>query len=240
MISNDGDEIYYTQSNFDHSIQLIMVFEQLDADWKKPLIASFSGDYNDIEPFLSPDGSKVFFSSDRPIDSDDTTNDYDIWVCIRGNEAWGDPKPLPEIINTKFNEFYPAVSANENLYYTSTNPNGVGLEDIFNSVYLDGRYTDPVPVDATINSNTIEFNAYISPSEDLLIFSSYGREDDLCAGDLYYKTKNSGGNWNEAIHLEAPINSSGLDYCPFLDVPRSMLYLKSNGHSSRKGQYNAR
>ena len=62
--------------------------------WSNPEIVSFSGKYFDIEPFLSADGLKLYFASNRPLDNaDDKTKDFDIWYVQRENKnsKWSSP-----------------------------------------------------------------------------------------------------------------------------------------------------
>ena len=122
------------------------------------------------------------------------------------------------------------------MYFTATYNNGVGREDIYLSRYVDGRYTEPEPLDTMVNSVLFEFNAYISPDEDLLIFSSFGRQDGLGGGDLYISVKDSFGNWTKARNLGPELNSDRLDYCPFVDMARKNFYFTSNRISTSSVQ----
>lgn len=189
---------------------------------------SFSGRYSDIEPFFSTDGKKLFFASDRPVNGDTTRNDYNIWVSQRKDQQWSEPEPLQPIINTEHDEFFPSLGRNGNLYFTCARENGIGKEDIYLSRYVDGKYIKPEPLDTNVNTATYEFNAYVSPEEDLIIFSSYGRKDDLGGGDLYYSKKDHEGNWTPSENMGSLINSVSLDYCPFVDFPRSNFYFTSD------------
>src|SRR5690606_24289710 len=106
----------------------------------------------------------------RPVGADSTRSDYNIWVSDRTGHTWGEPQPLMQEINSRQDEFYPSVSRNGNLYFTSVRENGVGSEDIFVSRWVDGSYLYPEPLDSAINTSTYEFNAYVTPDEDLIIF----------------------------------------------------------------------
>ena len=227
-ISSDGREIYYTLGNYDNSQRAIVKIAKEANAWLDPQIVSFSGKYNDIEPFLSPDGSKLFFASNRPPNNDTTRSDYNIWYVTKDTSGWANPTALPEIINTSSDEFFPSVSSNGNLYFTATRDVGAGKEDIFLSRYINNMYTEPEPLDTLVNSKTYEFNAFISPDEEMLVFSSYGRADDIGGGDLYFSRKDSSGKWIQAINLGKEINSNRLDYCPFVDFTNNILYFSSN------------
>jgi len=227
-ISPKGNEIIYTLSNYDQTLRCLVKMEKKNNSWGAKQILSFSGRYNDIEPFFTVDGNQLYFASDRPIDMDSTRTDYNIWVCNKSNGTWINPKPLDTIINTKGDEFYPSLSKNGNLYFTATRENGIGREDIFTSKNLNGTFQNPVVLDSTINTATYEFNAFISPNEDLLIFSSFRRPDGLGGGDLYYSKKDENDNWKTSTNLGELINSKKLDYCPFVDFNSGNFYFTSS------------
>lgn len=226
-IAPDGNEIVYTLGNYRQTLRSLVRIKKEGDQWRDKEILPFSGRYNDIEPFFSVDGTRLFFASDRPMGSDSTRTDYNIWVVDRKASDWGRPVPLDTVINTVNDEFYPAVSKNNTLYFTATRTDGMGREDIFLSSFVDGSYRAPRALDSTINTTTFEFNAYISPQEDLLVFSSYGRKDGFGGGDLYFSKKRADGSWTEAKNLEFA-NSDKLDYCPFIDVPRGNFYFTSD------------
>ncbi|NJK96391.1 MAG: exo-alpha-sialidase, partial [Bacteroidales bacterium] len=127
----------------------------------------------------------------------------------------------------KGDEFYPSLSEKGNLFFTATRNNGIGREDIFISEYEKGKYTLPKPLPAEINSALYEFNAYISPKEDMIIFSSFGRDDCFGGGDLYISRKDGNGKWSQSKNMGKLINSDKLDYCPFVDWENRNFYFTS-------------
>lgn len=237
-ISPEGDQLIYTLGNYQQTVRSLVSLKREGDQWGDKEILSFSGKYNDIEPFFAADGSKLFFASNRPVGEDSTRTDYNIWYSELVNGKWNNPRALDTLVNSHADEFYPSVSANGNLYFTATRTDGVGREDIFVSTYSEGRYSVPIPLDSAINTKVYEFNAYINPNEDLLIFSSYGRVDDLGGGDLYYSKKDKAGKWGDAKNLGDIINSDKLDYCPFIDIPRNNFYFTSDRSNPVEGRIN--
>ena len=65
----EGDAVYFT-GNGEHG-QDIMVIEKKNGKWQDRKPASFSNFYRDVDPFITPDGNKLFFSSNRSIDGND-------------------------------------------------------------------------------------------------------------------------------------------------------------------------
>lgn len=226
-ISPDGSEIIYTLSDYKQSRRCLVLIKKNGNNWGDREILSFSGQYSDIEPIFSPDGKKLYFASDRPLMADSTRSDYNIWVSERTDQGWGEPASLQSNVNTEHDEFFPSIAKNNNLYFTSARENGIGREDIYLSRYTGGEYMDPIPLDTNINKTTYEFNAYVSPEENLIIFSSYGRKDDMGGGDLYYSVKDEQGNWKPSENMGSVVNSDKLDYCPFVDFPRGNFYFTS-------------
>jgi len=236
-ISPDGSELIYTLGNYDQTLRCLVKLEKKGDTWSKKQIMHFSGRYNDIEPFYSIDGNQLYFASDRPMDSDSTRRDYNIWVSTKNDNTWAEPQPLDTIINTKGNEFYPSISKYGNLFFTATREDGIGREDIFVSKTTNGTFSKPIVLDSTINTATFEFNAFINPDEDLLIFSSFGREDGLGGGDLYYSKKDENGNWTASKNLGETINSNKLDFCPFIDYKHGNFYFSSSKSESNTSKH---
>jgi len=228
-VSPDQQEIMYTLGTDDNAFRAIVQIRLKDGKVKQKEIAPFSGRYSDIEPFYAPDGKKLYFSSTRPLNDKDVTPDYNIWVAEKINGEWSaEATPASFVLNSEMDEYYPSVAANGNIYFTAAYVTAKGREDIYVSRLLNGQYELPVSLDSTINSVKYEFNAYVSPKEDALVFTSYGRVDDLGGGDLYVSTKDASGHWTQARHVSAEINSPQLDYCPFIDFNTKTFYFTSN------------
>ena len=232
-IAPDGSEFIYTLGDYRQRKRVMVMMQKSTKGWRSGVVG-FSGSYNDIEPFYSPDGTKLFFASDRPVDNGDSTADYNIWIAEKVAGDWTEPEPLDTIINSNSDEFYPSVSNNGNLYFTATRKIGPGREDIFISRLIDGEFQSPEPLDSNINSTLYEFNAFVSPEEDLIVFTSYGRADDMGGGDLYFSRRDVSGKWTQAKHMGPQVNSTKLDYCPFVDFANARFYFTSERDEIQK------
>ncbi len=228
-LSPDHKEIFYTISSPKSTFQTIVYSRKVsEGKWTSPEVADFAGKFSDLEPVFTADGNTLFFSSNRPM-TGDAPKDFDIWKVTRTGNVWGKPENLGEPINTGADEFYPSIAKNGNLYYTAAYTNGVGKEDIYVSFFRDNNYQKPVVLDTTVNSALYEFNAYVSPDEQYILFTSYGRKDDAGGGDLYISIKDATGKWSPAKNLKE-INSRQLDYCPFVSTDGRSLFFTSERH----------
>jgi Tol biopolymer transport system component len=202
--------------------------------WSEPECAAFSGIYKDLEPAFSPDGKKLFFVSNRPLNGNTAKKDYDIWI-VEPEKGWNLAVNAGSPVNSDEDEYYPSVASNGNLYFTAKYSDSFGKEDIYVSRFENGSYRQPVNLGETINTENYEFNAFIAPDESYLIFSSYGREDDLGGGDLYISFKNGMNIWSIPKNLGNTINSDKLDYCPFVTPDGKFLFFTSERTNAEFG-----
>ena len=227
-ISPKGDEIFFTLQQARFASSTILHLTLKNGQWNKPEVAPFSGRYRDLEAAFSTDGQAIYFSSDRPVRGD-KSKDFDIWKVKRSpNGQWGEPENLGTTVNSDKNEFYPAITKSGNLYFTVEADYGKGSEDIVVSKWTSTGYSKPESLPEDINTQYDEFNAYVDPDEQFIIFSSYGRPDDIGGGDLYISHKNREGNWMAVQHLPPPLNSVSLDYCPFVTWDKQYLIFTTN------------
>jgi hypothetical protein len=229
-ISPDGKEIYFTISTPSSSFQTIVFCRQVKPnEWTAPEVVSFAGMYSDLEPAFSHDGQTLYFASNRPV-TGTKPKDFDIWKVERTANGWGEPVNLGSVINTESDEFYPSIAKSGNLYYTATYKGGPGREDIYVSEYTNSVYTAPVALDSGVNTKFYEFNAFVDPDEQYILFTSYGRKDDAGGGDLYMSVKDAKGVWQSAVNLKS-LNSKQLDYCPYVSLDGRKLFITSNRHT---------
>jgi tricorn protease-like protein len=240
-ISSEGDEIYFSVQSYVDEVSFIASASKENNVWSNSEIVNFSGKYFDIEPFLSADGLKLYFASNRPLDNtNDKTKDFDIWYVVRENKnaKWSSPINIGEPINSPANEFYPSIASNNNFYFTCDERSTKGKDDIFVSYWKEEKYLEPVSLSDSINSDGYEFNAFVAPDESYIILTAYQREDGFGSGDLYISYKISDTIWTKAKNLGSEINSAKMDYCPFVDTKTNTIYFtskRSEINNSNKG-----
>jgi hypothetical protein len=238
--SANGKEIFVTiQSVQEHIAQIICIKNN---NWKKANLLAFNDAFNYLEPFLSADGKRLFFASNRPNEINDTTaGDFNIWYVERVNEnnAWSDPVFLSDSVNTEEDEFFPSVAANGNIYFTKDSKNGLGKDDIYVSYWLGNGYSKPKLLDQNINSEGYEFNAFVSADEKFIIYTKYNAAEGFGSGDLYVAKKDNDGNWLPVTNLGEEINSSAMEYCPFYNAKEKTLYFTSRRNNLKPKKFSS-
>ncbi len=224
-ISPDGKEMFYTIQSPRLSFSVIVHRIFKNNKWGDAEVAPFSGQYADWEAAFSPDGNKLFFVSNRPLTDSGKIKDFDIWYVQRRAKGWSAPVNAGNKVNSEKNEFYPSVTKDGSIYFTAERKDVLGKEDIYKSKWMNDKFEEPVNIGPAVNSALDEFNAFVDPDERYIIFSAEGGEGDLGRGDLYISYRKTDNNWTKPKNLGPSINSSRLDYCPF--VYKNTLYFTS-------------
>jgi len=136
---------------------------------------------------MTSEGNIVYFSAVR----EDSKGEGDIYsMRMLPNGTWGKPKNLGDVINTSYDEIYPAISPDgKTLYFSSKGHNSMGGYDLFVS-YLNeitGEWTKPLNVGYPINTPNDDFVISFSKDRRYAYISSI-RKEGLGGQDIYRVT----------------------------------------------------
>ncbi len=211
----------------------IYVSEYADGSWSTPVVAPFSGTYSDIDPFISPDGRRLYFSSIRPV-AGVPRSDIDIWMVERTSAGWSAPIHLGPQVNSPADELYPSASADGTLYFASgpSRPQPGGNFDIYSATKSGDGFAPRRPLGSGVNTAPSgpgpnlqaawEFNPEISADGKTLVLTSL-RPGGFGLGDLYvsYLENNV---WTAARNLGPRVNTDADEYHPTLSRDQRDLY----------------
>ncbi|MBN2070928.1 MAG: PD40 domain-containing protein [Candidatus Krumholzibacteriota bacterium] len=217
-ISPDGREIFF--GVLEKPRYVLVWMKEVDGRWQSHRIAPFSGKYDDYEPQFSPDGNRLYFCSERPLRAGDESKDSDIWYVERVGDGWGEARNLGEPVNTGQNEFYPSITKNGTIYFTSYDMK------ICRSRFKEGRYSEPEVLSDSINTRA-EYNAFIDPDERFLIYSSHSWGHAAGRGDLFVAFRKPDDSWTEPVHLGEKINSDAAEMSPTVSPDGRYLFFSS-------------
>lgn len=174
----DGRTMYYT---------FCPVIEDVDAGckifksdlsgekWSAPQIVKTFSDtaISCGQPALSPDELTMYFISDNP----KGIGGKDIWKMTRNsvNASWGAPQNLGEDINTKYDELYPSVDNENNLYFATAGRVGMGGLDIFKASKNEDDNWKVENLKYPINTEANDFGIVFYQKDDSRGYFSSGR-----------------------------------------------------------------
>jgi hypothetical protein len=225
----DGGTAYFAVSDafFPFSRRAtIHVSHRAGSGWSTPEAASFSGTYSDMDPFITPDGRRLYFSSIRPVEGA-TRGDLDLWMVERRPGGWSEPIHLGPEVNSAEDELYASATADGTLYFASGPlvPQPGRHFDIY-SARRDGAGFHPrealgpgvntVPTGAPGEGpqDAWEFNPEVSANGRTLVFASL-RPGGFGLGDLYVSHLRD-GEWTPARNLGPAVNTQYDEYHPTL------------------------
>jgi len=227
VFSRDGNEFYYgVDLGGKAEIRyMLRVGDRWDIAKKLDLNSNYS--FND--PFLSPDGNRLYYISDMPLEGTGEKKDIDIWYSERTGTTWSEPINAGKKINSLKEEYYVSFTNNGTMYFSSNRETSDSTKwdfDIFYAKLKDGMYQEPVKLCSNINSSVYEADVFISPDESYIIFCSAGREG-YGEGDLYISF-NENGSWTKAVNMGDKINTKGHEFCPFVSCDGKYFFYTSN------------
>lgn len=223
----DGLEVFFGLAEEDAAFILHSIADERGV-WTEPAIAAFSGEFNDFDLTMSPDGNRLYFTSNRPPVAGGATLEHpDIWYVDRTDTGWGEPVHIPAPINTDRRELYPSESRDGFIYFFGSRPEGFGSSDLYRAPYRDGQFGEPENLGPNVNTKAGEGDASISPDGDYLIFTST-RETGLGKGDLYVTFRLDGGGWSPPVNLGETTNTEHLEFCPAISRDGKYLFFTSN------------
>lgn len=165
--------------NNSYNIQLYSAESDDGKKWKNVSLLSFCNkEFNYMHPAISPDGSKLFFISDKRGGLGGT----DIYVSERKGEKWGRPVNLGPVINTSANEAFPFFHSSGKLFFCSKGHLSFGGFDIlFSNLKENGSWQKPVNVGKPINSSYDDISISLDESMESGMFTSArdGGDDDI-------------------------------------------------------------
>ena len=218
----DGRTIFFARRLNNRKMEHIFVSRFENGKWCAAEVAPFSGQYFDKEPFVSPDGGKIFFASKRPIDAATQKKDFNIWMVEMTKNGWSAPQNLGPPVNSDGYDNYPAVSSNGTLYFGSVRAGGRGEGDLYRSRLVKGKYTQAENLGEVINTGENEADPYIAPDESYLIYSAE-RANGAGEGDLFISFQQS-GKWSAPQSLGPKINTSDYEYTPLVSPDKKYLF----------------
>ncbi len=169
-------------------VNLELIFASLNSDYTMSHTESFSHNSHEFStghPWLSEDGSVLYFSSDAP----GGLGGADIYVSTLNDGKWSEPKNLGAPVNTAGDEFYPHLFRDSVLFFASNGHGSFGGLDNFVSRKKGENFETPVNMGSPVNSELDDFAVIVDSTGTSGYFSS-NRKGGKGYDDIYSFTLN--------------------------------------------------
>lgn len=190
--SQTGDTIYFSRSNYtkgkvefnaDKSNNVhLFSSTKVKGEWSEPKKLPFNTrGYSYQHPALSPDGKRLYFSSDK----EGGLGSFDLYYVTLEGGQFGTPINLGPTINTPNREHFPFVSKDNHLFFSSNGHVGLGMLDVFVSERVNDTLTKPINLGVPINSRYDDFNLNYYNEKQGFFSSNRNESND----DIYHFTQ---------------------------------------------------
>jgi hypothetical protein len=181
---------------------------------------------SDVPCFMSVDGLELYFFSERP----GGFGNSDIWVTTREtvDDHWGTPLNLGSPVNSSYLEIYAMVSSDGlELYFASTRPGGLGLEDIWvtRRKSKGDTWDPPVNLGPPVNSSERDYGVFISADGLEFYFNSMR----VGFHDIYVMRRaTTSDDWGPPVNLGPVVNGPSHDIAPNLSADGRYLFFSDH------------
>ena len=205
------------------------IYESIKTDgkWSAPQQAPFNSEANDFDPFFAPDGSGVYFFSNR-VGGEGGDDIY--FVPFDAAVGYGFPVNVGPKINTSGDEWNPVISFDGTmLLFSSNGRGGEGEHDLFVATRSGDEWVDPQPLGTLVNGHNEDFDGAFVVDDDTIVFAS-GDLGSKAHSKLFITRRTEEG-WTAPRELGSSVNCAGpgLTLAPSVSVSDpTNLYFTSN------------
>ncbi|PCH72757.1 MAG: flagellar motor protein MotB [Flavobacteriaceae bacterium] len=187
------NRMYFTRNNYLNNKKIkdkkgtvnlkIFTATLVNNEWKNIQETGVNSDqYSSGHPSLNNDGTKLYFTSNRP----GGLGGSDIYVAdVSQNGALSNPTNLGSIVNTEGDEMFPFIHSEGTLFFSSDGHVGLGMLDVFATVKNDdSQIINTINLGKPLNSNKDDF-AYYLDEKGFSGYISSNREGGMGDDDIY-------------------------------------------------------
>ncbi len=228
VFSKDGSHIYWSTFFLDYRNQQIFEMKKTDGEWSSPERLPLPPEHAHGTPVISPDGERLFFTSDMPSGKKTRSRD-NVWFMNKTPAGWGKPVPLGiKGFRGSVNAYFSLADSGK--IYFSVKPFSADASiDIYSAEPDGDGFKNATLLPREINSDLLEMDPFISPDESYLIFSRGGNGASI---DLFISFRGKDGAWSEAHNMGEAINSSGFERFPYVSPDGKYLFFTSDRDGS--------
>ena len=198
--------------------------------------SSINTKYNELDPVISPDGKKMYFTrSKHPENIGGKKDPGDIWVADLEAAQEQEATNLGAPVNTdEMNAVIGFSNDGQIMYLHTQNKRKEGGISFSRKTASGWSEPQPMPVEFFHNKSDLQSMSISNDGRTIIMsiesYSTYGAED------LYVSFLQNNGTWSEPRNLGPTVNTRFQETTPRLADDNVTLFFSSNGHEGYGGR----
>ncbi len=183
---------------------------------------------DEFDPFITTDGSKLFFASNR--DGEGPYWDCDIYAAEWDGRSWSEPRLYDPVFAVPGLPDWGATMPEAGRYVIFSSgraPAESGSVQIFQSLRLDQRWSEPEALPPPVNSGGWEATPFVAADGGTLYLNSRRGPEEKRDVDIW-RFELVNGVWTNARRMNGPFLSERHDYDPFVTADGRRFYFTSD------------
>lgn len=210
VISEDNTEWMFTSTWGGHG-------------WTVPEIIPINGGLGN-GPALSPDGGRLFFGAERPLEEGGPTY-IGIWYADREGDGWSQVQPVESTLDTTGFAGQPSMARNGNLYYLVRGSISA-IPAVALCRFESGVHLEPELIGGVLEGEIV-LDPWIDPDEKFLLImldADLSDQPNHGSSDLFIVRKRPDDSWGPIVNLGSAVNTKHFDRSPSMSHDGEMLF----------------
>ena len=200
----------------------LFYMERVDSIWSKPKQLILSDTYSEEEGIFSLDGTKLYYSSNRP-NQDDT----DLWYVEVSEEGWKQPQKVDIPDMPEGRQIYITSTNNGTLFFSSRKTTGDDKRyRIYCSKKVNGKYCKPEYIMDGAHT-------FVHPEGKYFLTEYFDSEGDGIV-DIGVCFKVEDNSFSKPVNLGEKINTKFIETCATLSPDLKYIFFSRSEEPNKK------
>jgi len=195
--------------------------------------------YREIKPVISPDGLTLYFArQDYPANIGGKRDAQDIYFSDMVNSKWRLSQNIGSPLNDKEPNGVCSISPDGNtmLVINAYKEDGTVEGKGVSISYRTGNgWTQPIKLDIDEFENKNQYQDFYLSNSGKILLMAVEMPDTYGDQDIYVSFRDHDGSFTKPLNLGNTINTSKVEYSPFLASDNRTVYFSSNGLGGNGG-----
>lgn len=201
---------------------------------KERLSDNINTEYAETKPLISPDGKTLYFArKNSPGNAGGKKDGQDIYFSTFENGKWSPAVNIGRPLNDKMANGVCSVTPDGNKLVTLgafTSGNQGSLDGVSVSTKTFSGWSKPQAQKIDGFKNLCDYQDYYLSNSGKIMTLAIQMNDSKGDQDLYVSFRKGPDEWSKPQNLGKTINTSKVEYAPFLASDNKTLYFSSDGH----------